>query len=156
MSAEMVTLLMAAIPVTELRAAIPLAVTTLDLSPASAFLFAVVGNLLPIPVLYGLLPPFIRWAKVHSPTADRLLEKYFHHLKPRHGEKFQKASSAALAAFVAVPLPGTGVWTGTVIAILFGISARYAVPSLVAGAVVAGVLVLLITTGTLGALGWLL
>jgi uncharacterized membrane protein len=151
MREELLVMLMAALPVTELRAAIPLAMTTFGLPAGSALVFAVVGNLLPIPVLYWLLPPFVKWAKINSPAVDRLVERYFHYLKHKHGTKFEKASAIALAAFVAIPLPGTGVWTGTVLAILFGIRSGFAVPSIVAGAMAAGVIVTLVTTGTLGA-----
>lgn len=153
---QLITALLAALPVTELRAALPIAVGSFGLEAADAYVWAVVGNLLPVPFLLWLLPPTTRWVSSHWPWAHRVLESYFHRLVNRHGKRFERAGMLAVAAFVAIPLPGTGAWTACVLAVLFGIRPRYAVPGVIGGVLIAGLVVLLITNGALGAFSWIL
>lgn len=155
-SPQLFTVLLASIPVTELRAALPIAIGSFGLDPASAYFYAVIGNLIPVPFLLWLLPKAVRWTSRHWAFAHRLLENYFLRLRHKHGERFERAGMVAIAAFVAIPLPGTGAWTATVLAVLFAVRPRYSVPGIVAGVLAAGGIVLLITTGVLGTLSWLL
>jgi uncharacterized membrane protein len=146
---ELAVVVLAALPITELRAALPLGITVFDLSPLSAFVFAVLGNLLPIFIVYTLLPFMIRFAARHSPTADRVLNRYFESLKTKHHETIEKYGSIGLAIFVAIPFPGTGTWTAAILAILFGIRAQWGIPAIALGSALAGLIVLLVTQGAI-------
>lgn len=155
LSPELATTLLAAIPMTEMRASIPVAITVFHLSVARAVSFSVLGNLLPIPVLFWLLPPCIAFVERHIPPLNRLMQRYFAYLRRKH-DRVQTVGGIALAAVTLLPLPGAGVWTGCVIAVLFRLSPRVSVGALVVGVLIEAVIVTLITTGTLGALSWIL
>jgi len=146
MPAELITLLTAATPVSELRGAIPLGLG-LGLSPLAAYLFAVLGNSLIVLPLLLFLRHGSRWLMARSPWAKRILEKVFERTRRRHGARFEAASFVALAVFVAVPLPLTGAWTACIGAFLFNIPLWKAMSAIVLGVVVAGLVVLGIAQG---------
>lgn len=152
---EISTVALAALPVTEMRASIPIALTALNLPLWSAVFFSIVGNLLPIPILLAFLPSIIGYVERSIPPVNRVMQRYFAYVKRRHA-RVQTVGGIALAAVTLLPLPGAGVWTGCLLAVLFRLSPRVSVAALVAGVLVEAVLVTLITTGTLGALAWIL
>jgi len=153
---QLLTAALAALPLTELRAALPIAIGKFGMDAGSAFLYSVIGNLIPVPFILWLLPKAVKWTSRHWVWAHRVLDSYFLRLKAKHGERFERASMIVIAVFVAIPLPGTGAWTASVLAVLFAISPKYSIPGIVAGVLGAGTIVLLITTGALGALSWIL
>ena len=158
---EVYVLLVAALPVVELRGAIPLGVA-LGLSPWESFLWALLENLiraerrlyLVVPLALGLLP----WA-VGLATRMPLFARAWRALEVRvrlKGEaQVQRLGALGLFLFVAVPLPGTGAWSGAVLAVVLGVRRRYAFPALALGVVAAGLLVLLLTGGTVYGLNYL-
>ncbi len=135
-------LLVAAIPVVELRGAIPLGVH-LGLRPLEAMALAVVGNLAPIPVLYFALLPAVRYLK-RTRTFRRAVDGYLARSEKR-AARIKKHGLWGLALFVAVPLPGTGAWTGCLIALLLGYSLRLTLAALSLGTLGAGVIVAFLT-----------
>jgi len=137
---------LSALPVAELRGGIPLGVGS-GMPWREAFLVAAAGNLAPvIPLLFALGPMtrFLeRWA-----FARRVIEAVFARTRRRSG-LIERYEAIGLALFVAVPLPMTGAWTGVLAAHLLGVRPRYAVPAVVAGVVIAGVIVTLASQGVL-------
>jgi len=137
---------LSALPIAELRGGIPLGVGS-GMPWREAFLVAAAGNLAPvIPLLFALGPMtrFLeRWA-----FARRVIEAVFARTRRRSG-LIERYEAIGLALFVAVPLPMTGAWTGVLAAHLFGVRPRYAVPAVVAGVVIAGVVVTLASQGVL-------
>ena len=136
----LVTLLAAALPVSELRGAIPLAIGVYGYDPWQAYLLAVLGNLLPVVPLLLFLGPvsdwlrrFIFWDKFFTWLFSRTRRKYI-----REHESF---SLTALALFVAIPLPVTGAWTGCAIAFLVGFRFWPAFAAISTGVLLAGVIV---------------
>ncbi|HBR80451.1 MAG: hypothetical protein UX09_C0055G0005 [Candidatus Uhrbacteria bacterium GW2011_GWE2_45_35] len=155
-SPEILTLLLAAAPISELRGAIPMAVSVWHLSLVSAFLFSVIGNILPVPVIFYLLPKVLAWAEKHGPWLHRFLTVYLEKKRAKFQSSYDKYGALALMFFVAIPLPITGAWTGTGLAVLLRIHPRYSFPAIVAGILIAGVIVSLIVSGALGFLGWMI
>jgi len=150
-AAELKVLILAISPVAELRAAIPLGLA-LGLSPAVTFFLALAGNLLPVPLLLWMF-------RVLVPLAPRLPKplgiwagRYLDWQRRRHSPRFDRLGSWALVLFVAVPLPGTGAWTGSLLAALLGLEPRRAGPAIALGVGLAGVVVLLISLGVRAAL----
>ena len=157
MPPEFSVMFLSALPVTEMRAALPLGLTVFHLSPVTATAFCLFGNILPIPILLFVLPRIMRYLQSHGPRwLKRGMDRYFAYLKNKHADRFEKVGAAALGAVTLLPLPGAGVWTGCLLAVLFQIRPRFSVPALVSGAVVEAVIILLIVQGTLGALSFLL
>ncbi len=152
MKQEIVILILSALPVTELRASIPIAITVFHFSAFKAWSLALFGNLVPIPFLWWGMPALLAWAEKHMPRLHAFLNKKLRALEQKHMATYQRFGAFALAILGALPLPGAGIWTGTALAVLFDIKARYAIPAIIIGHVVASVLVVLVTTGTIKAI----
>jgi len=141
-------LLVAALPVSELRGAIPVAIGVYGFDPVMAYLVGVLGNVLPVPILLKLLGPITAVLR-RSGLCDRLLGWLFEHTRRRHSPMIERLGAIALVLFVAVPLPATGAWTGALIAHVFGIPFKYALPLIALGVCIAGILVTLATLGVI-------
>jgi uncharacterized membrane protein len=135
------TLLMTISPVFELRGGIPLGILHYGLDPWFTFFIAVVANtLIFFPIFFALR---LFYDKLLSRIP--LFNKYLDSLRKRGKPKVDKYGFWGLFLFVAVPLPLTGAYTGTILAWLLGMDWRKAFPAVGLGVVVAGVVVLLIT-----------
>ena len=146
-SKELWTVVYSAIPVTELRATIPLAITVWHVKPLTAFILAVIGNSLPIPVIILGLNKIVQLAKRYSKFWTRVLEAIFRRTRRKTSQQFEKYGLLALCLFVAVPLPITGAWTGAIAAWLFGVPVRKAFWPIFGGVIIAGLIVTILTVG---------
>lgn len=139
------TMLMSMVPVVELRGGIPFGVA-LGLELWEAYLAAVIGNLIPVPFIIVFIRRIFAWMRVHLPKlgslVDRLEAKA--HLK---GKTVTKYKYLGLFLFVAIPLPGTGAWTGSLVAAFLNMRLRKAMPAVIAGVLTAGVLISILTFG---------
>lgn len=143
------TFFMAMLPVVELRGAIPFGVAA-GLHPLAAMYAAMLGNLFPVPFILLLLRRVFRWLR-HFPRLGGLIDRLESraHLK---GRKVRKYRTLGLVLLVAVPLPGTGAWTGALVADVLDIRMRTALPAIALGVVIAGVVVTAMTCGVVGIL----
>lgn len=140
------TMAIAAVPVVELRGAIP-AGAAAGLEPWLACGAAVVGNLLPVPFIILLVRQVFDLLRKHpffAPKIDALERRA--HLKGRLVRKYRLLG---LTLFVALPLPGTGAWTGALVAAFLNIRLRNALPAITLGVLIAGGLVTLMTMGVI-------
>jgi uncharacterized membrane protein len=138
------TLLLTVLPISELRGGIPLGIS-LGLDPLFTFFIAVIANaLMFFPIFFGLR---LFYDKLLSRIP--LFNKYLDSVRKRGKPKVDKYGFWGLTFFVALPLPITGVYTGTALAWLLGMDWRKAFPPIGIGVIIAGVIVLL---GTLGVL----
>ena len=138
------TLVIGMLPVLEIRGAIPVGVAA-GLDPWSAFFVGFVGNMLPVPFLILLTRKIIEWMKKHH-----ILDKLTSFLERKGSQKahtVQKYSFWGLFILVAIPLPGTGAWTGALVASLLDMRLKRALPAIAMGVIVAGLIVLLATYG---------
>ena len=143
------TFLVGMTPVLELRGAIPLGVAA-GLPPLTACAAAILGNIVPVPFIMLLVRRVFRWLRKTAflgPKIDWLERRA--HLKGRVVRRYRLPG---LLLLVAVPLPGTGAWTGALVATLLDIRLRHAFPAIAAGVVIAGVLITLLTVGVAGLL----
>lgn len=135
--------LLAMVPIVELRGAIPVAQEIFDMSRLSAFTWSVIGNAIPVPIILWLLPPFTRWAEQHWKALHRFLERLHRYTERRHTSRFERLRDLALVTFVAIPLPVTGAWSGSLAAVVFEIPKRRAMPLIFIGILTAGIIVTL-------------
>ena len=142
------TFLVALIPVLELRASIPIALASFDLTIIQIFTASVLGSFLPAIVIIYWLEPI---AKVLRKIKffDRFFEWLFKRTRAKFDKKYALGSNVALMLFVGVPLPGTGAWTGALIAWLFNFNKIQALISIFLGCVIAGLIVLLASLGVI-------
>ncbi len=146
-------MVVAMIPIAELRLAIPFAIAPpmlggLGMAPVEAFIFAILGNLIPVPFLLKLLEPVSSWLRRFR-YWERFFDWLFERTRKRSEAKYERYGLLALCMFVAIPLPFTGAWTGTVVASLFNVDFFKALGAIAAGVLIAGVLVTLLSTGVL-------
>ena len=134
------TLLAAALPVSELRGAIPLAIGVYGYDPWQAYLLAVLGNLLPVVPLLLFLGPVSDWLRRFT-FWDKFFTWLFSRTRRKYIREHESFSLTALALFVAVPLPVTGAWTGCAIAFLVGFRFWPAFVAISAGVLLAGFIV---------------
>jgi uncharacterized membrane protein len=128
-------LFVAALPIAELRLAIPGAIEFLE----TPFLIAVIGNILPVPFILLFLEAATRLMSKVA-VLERFLNWLFERIR-RRGKIIQKYKRIGLVLFVAIPLPVTGAWTGALAAVLFGIKFKHAFISIFIGVIIAGVIV---------------
>ena len=139
MSPELSTFFHAMLPIVELRTAIPFGIEVLGLPKETAFVWAVVGNMVPVFILLKLLDPVANFARKYVGPLDRFLEKLFTKTREKHNEKFKKYATLFLPIFVAIPLPGSGAWTGILIAFVFGIPYWRSVGLIFLGVTISGI-----------------
>ena len=138
-------IILAAVPVTELRASIPLAVA-MGIEPLPAFLLSVLGNILPVAPILLLLEPTFRIA-ARIPFLDKFLHALLERTRKK-GDQIAKYGTLGLMIFVGIPAPGTGVGR-LAPGLLFGLPFIPAFFAISGGAVIAGVIVTLATVGAL-------
>ncbi|MHB8781793.1 MAG: COG2426 family protein [Candidatus Geothermincolia bacterium] len=140
------TVLMAMIPIFELRGAIPTAVLSMDMKLWQAFAWAVLGNMIPIPFILLFLEPFSAWLSRHSRVMERFFRWLFSRTRRRHSETFEQWKYVGLMIFVAIPLPMTGGWSGALAAFVFAIPFWPALLYIFLGVLIAGGVVSLATS----------
>lgn len=148
---EIKLLIVSMLPIVELRGAIPLGATLLDMGMLETFLISAIGNILPVPFLILLTRPIFNWLK-----KTRLFSGVVHKLESKvqsKGDKVMKNAAFGLFLFVAIPAPGTGAWTGSMIAALFDMRFKYALPSIIAGVIVAGIIMTVASFGLTSLVG---
>ena len=139
---ELITLIIASLPVAELRVAIPVAMA-MGQPPLKTFILAIIGNLLPVPFLLFLFEPVSNKLR-HFFLWRRFFDWLFERTR-RKASLVEKYEALGLILFVAIPLPVTGAWTGCVAATLFKIRFRYAFPAIACGVFIAACIVTAIT-----------
>ncbi|MEF8847085.1 MAG: small multi-drug export protein [Candidatus Paceibacterota bacterium] len=145
MTAELMTFLLAMTPVGELRLAIPVALSSYGLSWPIAYIISVLGNLVPVLFFLLFLDPVSQWLSAHFKIFDNFFSWLFARTRKRHGDKIEKYGYPGLVLVVAIPLPITGAWTGTLVAFLFGIEFKKAFSSITIGVLIAGAIVTSLT-----------
>jgi uncharacterized membrane protein len=148
-SKECIIMIIGALPILEVRWAIPQALIW-KMSLFKTFWLSVLGNIIPIAPTLFLLEPVsnkLRKFKIWSSFFD-----WFSERTKRNANLIQKYEAFGLALFVAIPIPGTGAWAGCLAATLFKIRFRYAFIAIVLGVMVAGLIVLSLCK--LGIISW--
>lgn len=139
----MFTMLVSMIPIIELRGGIPFGVA-LGLPYYLAFPAAVIGNIIPAPFIIVYIRRIFEWMRRYMPRLNRLVDKMERkaHLK---GQKVSKYKYIGLWLFVAIPLPGTGAWTGSLAAAFLDVRLKKAMPAVVLGVMTAGCIMIALT-----------
>lgn len=135
----LMTVLVAMTPVLELRAAIPFGLAG-GLAYWEAFWLAVVGNMLPIPLLILFARRLLSWLSHRFAFMRRFTDFVEKHAVAK-AKRINRFQLFGLMLLVAVPLPGTGAWTGALVATVLELRMRSALPAIFLGVVIAGIIV---------------
>ncbi|KKG09728.1 small multi-drug export protein [Methanosarcina sp. 2.H.A.1B.4] len=138
-----------ALPISELRGAIPVAMGIYGMGPLEAYVLSVLGNLIPVVPLLLFLEPVSGYLRRYH-IFDVFFTWLFSRTRRNHTENFEKYGLLALTLFVAVPLPVTGAWTGCAAAFVFGIKFKHSLPAIAAGVMIAGAIVTVLTMTGMG------
>ncbi|MDI6840860.1 MAG: small multi-drug export protein [bacterium] len=144
MHAKIITLLLAMAPISELRGAIPYALSQ-GMGYVEAYIFSIIGNLIPAIPLLLLLGPISEFLRRFKPFENFFTWWFGYTL--RRSKLVERYECIGLTLFVAIPLPITGAWTGSVAAFLLGIKFKFAFPSIVLGVLLAGIIVSFVCFG---------
>lgn len=144
LTVEFTVMLTAALPVIELRGAIPVGIS-LGLSPLHSAILSFIGSMIPVPfILFGARPVFNRLRNTKG--FKSFIGKLTRSSMAKSGS-VKKYGLWGLFIFVAIPIPGTGVWTGSLIAALMNMRFKWAFPAILIGNLVAGILIMAISGG---------
>ena len=138
-SQDLVVIILSVLPVVELRGSLPVAINLFDIAWYWAYVLAVVGNMLPVPVLllfFGTLAKVISRVNAGRKLVDWILQR-----TRRRGRMVERYGKIGLVLLVAIPLPMTGAWTGSIAAFLLGVKFNSAFISILIGVLIAGVIV---------------
>ncbi len=143
-----IVFLVSMVPLIELRGAIPIA-TYLGLPKLISFIISIIGNMLPVPIIYLFARKVLEWGK-----DKKYIGKFFTWclLKGEKGGKKLEAKAGkglyfALFLFVGVPFPGTGAWTGTLAASILDLDFKKTIAAVMAGVLLAGLIMMAISFG---------
>ena len=143
----LLTMLISMVPVVELRGGVPAGVA-MGLPIRAALAAGILGNILPVPFVILFSRRIFRWIRVHIPRlscfVDRLEARAYAKMNNKNLLRWQ---AWGLLLFVAIPLPGTGAWTGSLIATLMDLRLKNAVPVILIGTVIAGLIMTALTYG---------
>lgn len=151
----LITFFIGMVPIIELRGAIPIGVG-MGLSYFEAFVCSFLGNIVPIYFIVKFIRPlfdfFGRW-KPFKKIIDWATNKATR--KIEENPRLQTYTALALFLFVAIPIPGTGAWVGSLIANFLNLPPKKAIPPIVAGVLTAGIIVLAVTAATYGGIQYI-
>ena len=144
-SKEIQILIVSALPIIELRGAIPIG-HILGLNSINVFIISLIGSMLPVPFLLKFLNPIFKKIR-NYPFFRKRIDKITHRTLKRIN-KAKRFSLISLMIFVAIPLPGTGIWTGSLAACLTNLDFKKAFLAILIGNIIAGTIVTFITITT--------
>lgn len=137
------TFLISMVPLIELRAGLPYGIVAgLDLPMAATA--AVVGNMLPVPFIIFFIAKIFEFMRKKMPKMDRLVSR-MEEKAEKHRDTIDKYGYLGLLILVAIPLPGTGAWTGSLVAALFEMDRKKAIPCIFLGVIIAAVIMTVVT-----------
>ena len=137
------TFFIAMLPVLELRGAIPIG-TAAGLDPRLALAAAFLGNLVPVPFIVIFIRKIFVWLRSKSEFLDRVVARME---AKKNADKVHKYENVGLFILVAIPLPGTGAWTGALVAAFLDMRLKRCFPAIALGVLAAGIIVFCLTYG---------
>ncbi len=143
---SILTLIISMVPVIELRGALPIAVASYGFPLWYAVPLCVIGNLIPVPFIIIFIKKIFAWMRRVFPKLDGFVTK-LENRAAKKSDTVQKYAFWGLFILVAIPLPGTGAWTGALVAAMLDMDLKHAFPAIALGVVGAAVIVLTVTYG---------
>ena len=147
----LIIFLISMVPIVELRGAIPVAITGLKLPVIQSFVICIIGNMLPVPIIYLFAKHVLVWGQDKP-----IIGKFFRFcLDKGHkgGKKLQEKAGRglyyALFLFVGIPIPGTGAWTGTLAASILNLKFKETILAVIFGVLLAGCIMAIFSYGAL-------
>jgi len=139
--------LISTLPIVELRGAIPIGIIEYGIPFQIVFLVAIFGNILPVFFIIWFMEKFVRTRYDNGLKLPKLLHLKLLNTEKKAKNRIEKIGEIALIPFVAIPLPLTGAWTAILVAFIFKIPYKRAIPLIFIGLIISGIIVTLSTLG---------
>ncbi len=146
---ELIIFIISLMPILELRGGL-IAASLLGVNPVTSFIICFIGNIIPIPFILWFITPIFNWLK-KTKHLKGIVEK-LEAKADKKKDQIEKSEFWGLLLFVGIPLPGTGAWTGTLIASLLNMNKKKALVASILGVVLAGIIMMIFSFGLLQAL----
>ena len=146
---EILVFIISLLPVLELRGGL-LAATILKVQPVVAYILSIIGNVLPIPFILLFIKRIIEWMGNSKINFFKKIVKFLHKKVEKNKDTIEKYGYLGLVLFVGVPLPGTGAWTGCLIAALLDMDRKKSFACILCGVIMASIIMMIISYGLLG------
>ena len=146
---ELIVFIISILPVLELRGGL-LAASLLNVNPVNAYLVSMIGNILPVPFILLFITKILEWMEKSKIKWMNKIAKWLHKKADKNEEKIEKYGYFGLFLFVGIPLPGTGAWTGCLIASILNLNRKKAFYATLCGIIMASIIMMIISYGIIG------
>ncbi|MBT4086885.1 MAG: small multi-drug export protein [Deltaproteobacteria bacterium] len=145
---ELTVFILGMMPIIESRLAIPFGIGALGMNPINAFIFAIAGNFIAVIILLRFLDP-VTQLLCKSSFLKKHIDWLFERTRTKHDKRMSELGHLALLIFVAIPIPGSGAWAGSLVAYLFDLKKPLATVIITCGLIIAGVIITSTTEGVI-------
>ena len=146
---ELIVFIISLMPILELRGGL-LAASLLRVPAINAYIVSIIGNILPVPIILLFLEKVLDWMGNSKVKWMNKLAKWLHKKAHKHKDQIEKYGYLGLILFVGIPLPGTGAWTGCLVATILGLDKKKAFLSTLVGILLASIIMMFISYGIVG------
>ncbi len=143
---ELLVFIISLLPILELRGGI-LAASLINLDPINAYISAMIGNIIPVPFILLFIAKILKWMEMSKINFFNKISKWLNDKVDKNKEKIEKYGYLGLVLFVGIPLPGTGAWTGCLIAAVLEMNKKKSFISIMLGILMASIIMMLLSYG---------
>lgn len=148
---EILVFIISMMPILELRGGL-LAASLLKVNPVVAYIISIIGNVLPVPFILLFIKRIIEWLGKSKIKFFKKIVKWLEKKVEKNKESIEKYGYLGLLLFVGIPLPGTGAWTGCLIAAVLDMDRKKSFINILGGIIMASVIMMILSYGILGKL----
>ena len=148
---EILVFIISVLPILELRGGL-LAASLLEVDPLVAYIISIIGNILPVPFILFFIKRIINWLRKSKVNFFKKIAKFLDEKVEKNKEKIEKYGYLGLILFVGVPLPGTGAWTGCLLAAVLDMDRKKSFACVVCGVLMASIIMMVLSYGIVGKL----
>lgn len=145
---QIIVFIISLLPILELRGGL-LAASLLGLKPLESYIICIIGNLLPVPLILWFMASILNWMRNSKSKKIKGVAKWLDKKVYKHKGQIEKYGFWGLVLFVGIPLPGTGAWTGCLIASVLEINKKKSLLATIVGVIMASIIMMLISFGLL-------
>lgn len=146
---ELLVFIISLLPILELRGGI-LAASLIGLNPINGYISAMIGNIIPVPLILLFIAKILKWMEKSKIKFFNKISKWLNDKADKNKEKIEKYGYLGLVLFVGIPLPGTGAWTGCLIAGVLEMNKKKSFISIMLGIAMASIIMMLLSYGIIG------
>ncbi len=146
---EIIVFFISILPILELRGGL-LAASLLGVNPVSAYIISMIGNILPVPFILLFINKILEWMENSKIKWMNKFAKWLDKKADKNKKQIEKYGYLGLVLFVGIPLPGTGAWTGCLVASILNLDRKKAFYATLCGIIIASIIMMIVSYGILG------